>query len=334
MCRKNSGFTLVELLIVIAIITLLLQLALPAVQMSREAARRAQCQNNLHQIGLAALQHEEATCRFPTGGWSLLWVGDPDRGNDRRQPGGWIYNVLPYLDQNSLHQLGAGETDEAKKRAAENQLFRTPIPLFNCPSRRLSRAYPYHEQQGRNYDKPKVAARTDYAANGGDYVPKSGMDGGPVSLAQADSGEYHGWDHASEHTGIIFQISEIRAADITDGLTHTYLSGEKFIDSRHYKTGTTEGDDESMYVGYDWENIRGAQFEDSGVLIPMLDDIHTNNRTGTQTTDAFRFGSPHPSGCQFVFCDGSVRTISYSVDPQVHLNACKRHDGQITGDAP
>ena len=104
----RSAFTLVELLVVITIIGILIALLLPAVQAAREAARIAQCQNNIKQLALGCLDHESATKRFPTGGWGFAWTGDPDRGTDWRQPGGWIYNVLPYIEQQALHDLGSG----------------------------------------------------------------------------------------------------------------------------------------------------------------------------------------------------------------------------------
>ena len=104
----RSGFTLVELLVVITIIGILIALLLPAVQAAREAARIAQCQNNIKQLALGCLNHEAAIKRFPTGGWGFAWTGDPNRGNDWRQPGGWIYNILPYIEQQDLHDLGVG----------------------------------------------------------------------------------------------------------------------------------------------------------------------------------------------------------------------------------
>ena len=105
---QQKGFTLVELLVVITIIGILIALLLPAVQAAREAAQIAQCQNNVKQFALGCLAHESVTKRFPTGGWGFAWSGDPDRGNDWRQPGGWVYNVLPYIEQQPLHKLRTG----------------------------------------------------------------------------------------------------------------------------------------------------------------------------------------------------------------------------------
>ena len=70
-----------------------------------------------------------------------MWVGDPDRGVDHHQPGGWIYNILPFVEQEALHQLGTGKS-AAEKRAAAAKVAETSLPLFNCPSRRPAEPYP------------------------------------------------------------------------------------------------------------------------------------------------------------------------------------------------
>ena len=106
--RAKRAFTLVELLVVITIIGILIALLLPAVQAAREAARMSQCANNIKQLALGCLNHESHTKRFPTGGWAACWTGDADRGTDWRQPGGCVYNLLPFIEQRRCTNLGAG----------------------------------------------------------------------------------------------------------------------------------------------------------------------------------------------------------------------------------
>src|SRR5579885_1079893 len=100
--RGRAGFTLIEVLVVIAIIGLLVAILLPAVQAARASARRTACTNHIKQIALASHHHLDVTRYFPSGGWGLFWVGDPDRGYGHRQPGGWTFSILPFMEQQPL----------------------------------------------------------------------------------------------------------------------------------------------------------------------------------------------------------------------------------------
>ena len=141
---SNLGFTLVELLVVIAIIGTLVALLLPAVQNAREAARRMQCQHHLRQMGLAAISHQTAHGYYPSNGWGFRWMGDPDRGAGSTQPGGWTYQILPFLEEGSMHRFGSGLAEPEKRVQLALQKAHV-VPLFHCPSRRPAQGYPGDE---------------------------------------------------------------------------------------------------------------------------------------------------------------------------------------------
>jgi prepilin-type N-terminal cleavage/methylation domain-containing protein len=139
--RPWHGFTLVELLVVITIIGILIALLLPAVQAAREAARRVQCTNHLKQISLGQLGHEQHFGFFPSGGWSWEWSGDPDRSSGRDQPGNWLFAILPYIEQQDLHDLGMdGQRDALTATQLDGAAARAQqvLTIVNCPTRRQS----------------------------------------------------------------------------------------------------------------------------------------------------------------------------------------------------
>ncbi len=138
--HKFRAFTLVELLVVITIIGILISLLLPAVQSAREAARRTQCSNNIKQLALGALNHENALGYFPSGGWRYDWVGHPDRGFGKKQPGSWIYSILPYIEQQALHDLGSSGGSMTIENA-NAQRIATPLATLYCPTRRPALVY-------------------------------------------------------------------------------------------------------------------------------------------------------------------------------------------------
>jgi prepilin-type N-terminal cleavage/methylation domain-containing protein/prepilin-type processing-associated H-X9-DG protein len=305
----RAGFTLIELLVVVAIIGILIALSLPAVQKVRESAARVQCANNLHQIGVAMHSHLFSFKRFPCGGWGWFWTGDPDRGTDHRQPGGWAYNLLPHLEQSSLHDLGAGQPP-AQKMAAAAQRIAMPLPVFNCPSRRTGGPYPNY--YGFTYfDAAPVSelARGDYAANAGDQNVDEFF-AGPPSLAAGDDPSYP-WPDTTYLTGVIFQRSEINSGDITNGMSNTYLVGERYLNPDSYYTGVDVADNEGVYAGFDNDVCRDTASP------PMRDQ--------PGYADARRFGSAHFEGLNMLYCDGSVRYITFAVDPEVHRRAGNRH---------
>lgn len=310
-CVLTRGVTLIEVLVVISIIGMLMSLLLPAVQAARESGRRVQCENHLKQQGLALLNHESALGRFPSNGWGYLWVGDPDRGTGARQPGGWVYNILPYLERGDLRGLGAGESS-SKKRAALTQLMQYPMSMLNCPSRRALELFP-QKWWPFNTNKIGTSAKTDYAVNGGDNYLDVGE--GPHTLAQGDDPRYH-WPKPTkgEFTGICYLRSEVTPAHIKDGLSHTYLVGEKNLPAGLYEFGGDRGDDQSMYSGDDFDIARWTPLGWT-----PLNDQHGEMGFG-------RFGGPHPAGCVFAFCDGSVRVISFSIDAEIHRRLGNRQD--------
>jgi len=132
--QRRPGFTLIELLVVIAIIGILVALLLPAVQAAREASRRTKCLNNVKQLAMACLLHEDIHGHLPTNGRNWRWSADPNFGFGSEQPGGWHFNVLPYMEQQGLHDLGMGLTGSELEDAGRERIL-TVVPAFVCPSR-------------------------------------------------------------------------------------------------------------------------------------------------------------------------------------------------------
>ena len=336
---RRAGFTLVELLVVIAIIGILVGLLVPAVQMARESGRRTRCSNNLKQIGLAAQAHMLASGneQYPTGGWGRKWVGDYERGIGQRQPGGWVYNLLPFLEQKDLHDWGKpkdGSTPSAAtKKTAAAYVSRMPLEGFICPTRRPLRAFPRPSTSVLTNADPNpadnnVSGRSDYAVNATYQKGQSGtvkfLVDGPADTTAGDNAATV-TNKPSVFVGVCYERSVLRAASVTDGTTYTIFAGEKSMDPSHYMTGSDPGDEDPMYAGFSQSNYRAAYFNtDSDQHLPRLD---VSGATDPKLkADPLAFGSAHAAGCHFVFCDGSVKLLSFTVEGSVYHNLGARND--------
>ncbi len=339
----RGGFTLVELLVVIAIIGVLVGLLLPAIQAAREAARRSQCMNNLRQLGLACQLHVDVHKFLPSAGWGDWWVGCPDMGSGERQPGNWTYQILPYIEESARSGVGRGfKCSDPNSRAAIGKMVGTPVSLFYCPSRRAVRGYPWTNQGNFNFDPPEMAAKTDYAASMGD-IPYFDSDIGPATLAEYDtypwkhSGPliarnaelFYGSQSGTGHTGVIYQRSEIKLAQITDGTTYTYLLGEKYLNPDRYEDSQVGNDDQSMYNGHDKDNLRSTHLWKRGLEGVAEPKYPPKPDTPGVIKWEWSFGGPHPSGWFALFCDDSVRFLTYEMDLRNHQRFGNRVDGEL-----
>ncbi len=299
MTRSRKGFTLIELLVVIAIIAILIGLLLPAVQKVREAANRAQCQNNLKQIAIAMQAFHDTYKVFPQGG------GDPGGQNPavRTFYFSWTYHIYPYIEQGNLYRLVPSTATSmvdlntiAGGSAILRKLDTTPVPVFYCPTRREVKLY--HGD-----------AVTDYGGNMG----STGTDG-VIVLNNSPT------------------ALRVRIAMITDGTSNTLLVGERRINFADISSGKDCYDNEpAVRPANDCDVLRKAQAVGGSWLTPAL-DITTVNNTSCGLFGGpglCQFGSSHLGGMMGALCDGSVRSINYSVAPATFKNLCVRNDSQV-----
>jgi prepilin-type N-terminal cleavage/methylation domain-containing protein/prepilin-type processing-associated H-X9-DG protein len=275
-----SGFTLLELLVVLAIISVLLGLLLPAVQKVREAAARLKCQNNLKQLALALHQYAGDHRIFPPGHRS-------PRHPDRMPFSGWTLSISPYLEQTSLYQnaLAAYRAEPSPFRNPPHTGLNRPVPIAACPT-------------DSRVPGPQIAQRENLLVALTSYLGVSGKD-----YASAD--------------GVLFQDSQVGPLDILDGTSNTLLLGERppsadlqfgwwYAGVGQLGTGSAD-----LILGAREQNLQPiVAGSPCGPGAYPFSPSSFNDPCGM-----FHFWSPHPGGSNFAFADGSVRFLLYSANP-------------------
>jgi hypothetical protein len=262
-----------------------------------------------------------------------------------------VYNILPFVEQATMHQLaGDGSRDAISVAQKDNALrvVQSPLDLIRCPSRRIQNVYPkpvdgaYYARNCSNATGNVVAGRSDYAINCGDRNVTEAPGGGGAGPGPGSATDYSGaigfdwvWDSfgiplaeagfneitsGNFLSGVSFRRSTIGEKNVVDGLSNTYLIGEKYLNPLNYETGTDNGDNETWCTGFNNDNFRTA-------FDPPLNDT-----PGVSSQN--RFGSAHAAGCYFVWCDGHVSFESYDIDQFVHRGNANRTDGGRPFGAP
>jgi prepilin-type N-terminal cleavage/methylation domain-containing protein/prepilin-type processing-associated H-X9-DG protein len=295
--RRRAGFTLVELLVVIAIIGVLVALLLPAVQMARESARRSSCDNNAKQLGLGAHNFIDIRGFVPP---SRLANASADATTNWVT---WSVILLPYIEQQNY--FTQWDVTTAYERHPVT-VTRIGVPTYFCPSRR-------RPSQAYSNDNPS-GGLSDYAAAAG-RGPNDGVNASGVLNANANGAMICAlWVLDSTQTKIVEWKGAIRLATITDGTSNTFLLGEKHV-RRTTKFG--QGEDRSVYTSGNANNYRryaGRDNTDPNNIHYTICKYVNDVQFTTQAIDNRCFGSWHPAGCHFTFCDGSVRFVKENTD--------------------
>lgn len=293
----RRGFTLIELLVVIAIIGVLIGLLLPAVQKVREAANRMTCINNLKQIGLGFHNYHDTYDALP-----------PARVDDGAT---WAVFILPYIEQDNLHKLYDYRKPWPDQSTAFLDAAKGGVKTYTCPTRR---PIPMLSASGDNGNG--IGGWLPYAP--GDFVFRNIHVPGPTGdyavcsshiVNPPPSGDWR----SKDGTGALVTVdnpgdrSFTTLTNVTDGTSNTFFAGEKHVTPTRIGQGNggSTNNDNCIFNGD--QHAVAARLAGPGGVIAA---------TPTETcANCTRFGSWHSGICNFLMGDGSVRSMSVTVDP-------------------
>lgn len=292
----TNGFTLVELLVMIAIIGVLLALLLPAVQAAREAARRSTCINNLKQLGLGLQGFHADNQKFPAGGAMHKVEIEPGIS--------WRVRLLPYLEQNALFdQIGVTSEGGAQDWSINERI----VPGFNCPS---------VDSPGASGDAVQFS---NYWGVGGASRPEDQID-----LEDIDCGDLF-------TNGVLYPGSRTRIAMIEDGTSNTLAIGERVYVFAPWMSGATwYGTPPLLICAEATNNIIYPINADPDIHGYYRGDGLAPSGSKRLPLNHLYFGSVHPGGAHFGFADGSVHFLSDSLDITVLEDLATIAGGETT----
>jgi len=294
--RRLHGFTLVELLVVIAIIGTLVGLLLPAVQAVRQSSARNDCFNNLKQVGLALQTYHDGKKKLPPG-----YVSGVDAsGNDTGPGWGWAAHILPQMEQTSL--FSAIDFKQGIEATAAAQARGVRIRPFLCP-----------------LDTAPVSA---YAV--GPRNSAGQLTGTACAIAPANYvGNFGVGEPGIDGDGLFFRNSEVRLRDITDGLSHTLMVGERSF--RHAEStwvGAVAGANQTPSAGC----TMGLQINNASNFVLGHTGESYDGPAGP--TEINNFTSPHTGGACFVFADGHVSFLGSAIGYSAYKALSTRAEGE------